>query len=233
MIAMNAPANGASLMPNRDSVTPSMKKLSFVGYLLAIAVTLFATSAHAQDICVVNGGRSTVTLNFGLVFTLAKGNIGLAGTDASQRTLGFINFPITSGAISLDTSAGQILHSGGMIFTSGTTTVRLGSLIVDTLSDNPIVSALVEVNGKFVGRVKLFDFVLPSALTLPIVPNQGAFYLSGVKLTLDDEAVGVLDQAFGYKAFAAGAEFGELQSTVFVPLSSPGIVSGPAPSKPW
>jgi hypothetical protein len=233
MIKMNAPANGPSLMPNRTSVAPSMKKLSLVAFLLAIAFTLFATSARAQDICVVNGGRSTVTLNFGLIFTLAKDNIGLAGTDSSQRTLGFINFPITSGAINLDTSAGQILHSGGMIFTSGTTTVTLDSLIVDTLSDSPSVSALVEVNGKFVGRVKLFDFVLPSSLTLPIVPNQGAFYLSGVQLTLDEEAVTALNQAIGYKAFGAGAEFGELQSMVFVPLADPGLGTGPTPPKPW
>jgi hypothetical protein len=208
-----------------------MKKLFLAAHVLAAAFTLLATSANAQDICVVNGGRSTVRLDLGLIFTLAESNIGLTGTDTSQRTLGFINFPITSGAISLDTSAGQILHSGGMILTSGTTAVTLDSLIVDTLSDNPFVTALVEINGNFVGRVKLFDFVLPSGLTLPIVPNQGAFSLSGVQLTLDDEAATALNQAFGSKAFAPGAEFGDLQSTVFVPLTAPGPVGGPVPVK--
>jgi hypothetical protein len=227
MIAKNAPTNGTSHTSNRISVTPSMKKLSVAAQVLAVAFMLIATFAHAQDICVVNGGRSTVTLNWGLVFTLAQTNIGLTGTDTSQRTLGFINFPITSGAIDLDTSAGQILHSGGLIFTSGTTTVALNSLIVDTLSDTPFVTALAEVNGKFVGRVKLFDFVLPSSLTLPIVPNQGAFSLSGAQLTLDDEAVVALNQALGHKAIALGTAFGELQSTVFVPLTASGPVSGP------
>jgi hypothetical protein len=232
MIKMNAPANSPSLMPNRISVTPSMKKLSLAAYVLAIAFMPFVTSAHAQDICVVNGGRSTVTLDWGLIFSLAEANIGLAGTETSQRTLDFINFPITSGAISLDTSEGQILHSGGMIFTSGTATVTFDSLIVDTLSDSPVVSALVEANGKFVGRVKLFDFVLPPGKSAPIVPNQGTFYLSGVQLTLDDEAVTALTQALGYKTFVAGTEFGELQSMVFVPLAAPGPVSAPVPPKP-
>jgi hypothetical protein len=231
MITKNAPINGTSHRPNRITVNPTMKKLSLAAHLLAVAVTLIATSAPAQDICVVNGGRSTVRLNVGMILTLTRTNIGMTGTDTSQRTLGFINFPITSGAISLDTSAGQILHSGGMILTSGTTTVKLESLIVDTLSDNPFVTALVEVNGNFVGRVKLFDFVSPSGSTLPIVPNQGAFYLSGVQLTLDYEAAMALNQAFGYKAFAPGADFGDLQSMVFVPLTAAGPVSGPVPVK--
>jgi len=227
MITMIAPTNETSPMPSRISAIPSMKKLS----LVAIAFTLFATSAVAQDICVVNGGRSTVTLNSGLILTLAKANIGLAGTDTSQRTLEFINFPITSGEVSLGTSAGQILHSGGMAFTSGKTTVTLDSLIVDTLSDSPFVSALLAVNGKFVGRVKLFDFVLPSVNALPIAPNQGAFYLSNVQLILDGEADAALNQAFGYPAFPAGADFGELQSMVFVPLSAPAPATGPIAQK--
>jgi hypothetical protein len=228
---MNAPTNGTSPMPNRIIVTPTMKKLAFAAHVLAVAFTLFAPPADAQNICVVNGGRSTIQLNVGLILTLAKTSIGLTGTDASQRTLGFINFPITSGAISLDTSAGQILHSGGMILTSGATTVTLDSLIVDTLGDNPFVTALVEVNGNFVGRVKLFDFVLPVGFPLPIVPNQGAFYLSGVQLTLDDQAEMALNQAFGYKAFTPGADFGDLQSMVFVPLTAAGPVGGPVPVK--
>jgi hypothetical protein len=218
-------------MAKRIMATPIMKKLVLAAQVLAAAFTLFASSAQAQNICVVNGGRSTVKLNMGLIFTMAKTSIGLTGTDTSQRTLGFINFPITSGAISLDTSAGQILHSGGMILTSGTTTVTLDSLIVDTLSENPFVTALVEVNGSFVGRVKLIDFVLPGGSALPIVPNQGAFYLADVQLTLDDEGAAALNQAFGYKAFAPGTDFGDLQSMVFVPLTAAGPVGGPVPVK--
>jgi hypothetical protein len=65
MITENALTNGTSRVPNRITINSTMKKLSLAAYVLAVAFTLHAASAQAQGISLVNGGRSTVTLNLG------------------------------------------------------------------------------------------------------------------------------------------------------------------------
>ena len=197
-----------------------MKKLSLSAAMVAAAVTLSATLAHAQDIYPVEGGRTTVTLTKSFIDTLANLNIVPAAAVTSQLYDGAIDFPITSGAISLKTAEGQILHSGGINLTDGTRVVRLDSFVYNLLSDKPYVTALVVVDGKFVGRIKLFDIMLPTDLALPIAPKSGDFFLSGVKLTLDEEAVTALNGAFATKNFKAGADAGFSLSLVFVPLSA-------------
>jgi hypothetical protein len=197
-----------------------MKTLSLAAALLAVAFTVSVTSAQAQAIYVVDGGRTTVTLTKGFIDTLA--NLNIVPTEAldSQLFNGVINFRITSGAFSLATADGQLLHSGGVNLTAGTKVVRLDSFIINTLSDKPFVTGLVIADGKFIGRIKLFDIELPSDLTLPLVAHDGNVYLSGVKLSLDEEAATALNQAFGVTAFSAGANFGYSQSLIFLPLNA-------------
>ena len=197
-----------------------MKKLSLSAAMVAAAVTLSATFAQAQDIYPVEGGRTTVTLTKGFIDTLTNLNIVPTAAVTSQLFDGAIDFPITSGAISLKTAEGQILHSGGINLTDGARAVRLDSFIINTLDDKPFVTALVAIDGKFVGRIKLFDIAPPTDLTLPIVPKSGDFFLSGVKLTLDGEAATALNGAFATKNFKTGANAGYSLSVVFVPLSA-------------
>jgi hypothetical protein len=197
-----------------------MKKLSLSAAIVATAVTLSATLAQAQDIYPVEGGRTTVTLTKGFIDTLANLNIVPTAAVTSQLYDGAIDFPITSGAISLKTAAGQILHSGGINLTDGNRAVRLDSFVFNLLSDKPFVTALVAVDGTFVGRIKLFDITLPTTLTRPIAPKSGDFFLSGVKLTLDEEAATALNGAFATKNFKTGADAGYSLSLVFVPLSA-------------
>lgn len=199
-----------------------LKKLSLAAAVMAAAASISTTSAFAQDVYVVQGGRTTVTLTKGFIDTIANNNIVATTVYGSQLYNGKIDFPITSGAVSLKTAAGQLLHSGGINLTLGSKVVRLDSFIVNTLSDQPFVTGLVIVDGKFVGRIKVFDVELPSDLTLPIVPKDGDFFLSGVKLTLDEEAATALNAAFSTKAFNPGAGFGYGLSVVFVPLAADG-----------
>ena len=201
-------------------MTRFMKGLYLAVAFLAAGFSLSATSARAQDIYVVDGGRTTKTLTKGFIDTLANLNIVPTAGNTSQLYDGVIDFPITSGAISLKTASGQLVHSGGINLTMGAKVVHLDSFIINTLSDTPFVTALVVVDGKFVGRIKLFDVELPSDLTLPIVPHDGDFFLSGVKLTLDEEAATTLNQAFSVKTFTAGSNIAHSLSLVFVPLTA-------------
>jgi hypothetical protein len=115
-----------------------------------------------------------------------------------------------------------------MKFTSGNTTVKFDGIVIDTLGSSPYVSTLLEVNGTFVGRVKLFDFALPNNFSEQIVPENGTFYLTSMKLTLDEEAASALSSAFGVRGmFAAGSEVGTWQSMVLIPLPSLSLVRPP------
>jgi hypothetical protein len=199
-----------------------LKTLSLAAAVMAAVVSISATSACAQDIYVVEGGRTTVTLTKGFIDTLANANIVATTAYGSQLFNGKVDFPITSGAVSLKTIAGQLLHSGGINLTLGSKVVRLDSLVFNTLSDKPFVTGLVIVDGKFVGRIKLFNVELPSDLTFPIVPKDGDFFLSDVKLTLDEEAATALNTAFSVKTFTTGADFGYSLSLVLLPLAADG-----------
>jgi len=209
-------------------MTLSMKKLFFTACGLAVAFTLLSTSALAQDIFAVNGGRTTVQFDVIFLSALTRGNVIPTAADTSQFVFGAMTFPITSGAISVSTKAGQIAHSGGIKLTSGKTTVKLDGLVIDTLTGSSSVSTLLEVNGIFVGRVKLFDFSLPTDVSEQIVPDNGTVYLTSVKLTLDEEAATALNRAFASKLmFIAGSDVGTLQSMALIPLPTGGLAGPP------
>lgn len=190
--------------------------------MLAAAFAFSSTLARAQDICVVEGGRTTVTLSPEFTTELASLKVTPGAVNTSQLYGSKVFFPITSGAFSLDSARGQILHSGGITLTEGKTEVKLESFIINTLDEKPFVTGLVIANGKFLGRVKVFDLELPSDLVLPIDPKDGDFFLSDVKLTLSGEAASALNDAFNVSAFAGGEVVGHSLSLVLVPLSADG-----------
>jgi hypothetical protein len=199
-----------------------LSKLIFATATAAVALTLSATPSYAQKIYVVEDGRTTLTMSKVLLADLAT--IGATATPVagSQLLNNQIYFPITSGAISLETAAGQMLHSGGVNINTATKQVKLDSFIVNTIGEESFVTALVVVDGKFLGRIKMFDLTLPSNLTLPIVPKSGDFFLGGVGWNLDPEGAAALNDAFGTKIFADDLFIGDSLSLVFVPLNADG-----------
>ncbi len=116
-------------------------------------------------------------------------------------------FPVTGGALDLANAKGEILHSGGLKFAKGETTVTVSGFIIDTTGTTPVLTGLAAVNGSVVGRIPLFDIGLPSTLTLPL-PEKRRFSLSDVTLKLRAEAAGALNTAFSVTAFTAGLDIG-------------------------
>lgn len=197
-------------------------KLTFAAAITAVALTLSASSAYAQKIYVVEDGRTTLTMS--KVFFADLAAIGATPTPVagSQLLDNQIYFPITSGAISLQTAEGQILHSGGININTTTKQVKFDSFIVNTIGEESFVTALVVVDGKFLGRIKVFDLTLPADLTLPVVPKNGDFFLAGVRWNLDPEGAAALNDAFATKVFADNAFIGDSLSLIFVPLNADG-----------
>jgi hypothetical protein len=200
-----------------------MKKLPLVASLVAIALTLSATFARAQGIYVVQGGRTTVTLSDAFLADLTTLKITPTAIYSSQIYENKVFFPITSGGIKLANAAGQIEHSGGITLTAGTKEIRLDSFILTTTGEQPYITAFAVANGKFIGRINLFDVELSSDLKLPLTPENGDFFLSGSKLNLDPAGASALNDAFGAKTFEDNLYVGYAGSVVFVPLSADGL----------
>jgi hypothetical protein len=177
-------------------------------FAVAALVTVLSPLSQAQKTKTIDRGRTTVALSSG--FVSALGSLGVTpGTVGPTRLYsGTVDFPVTGGAIDLDTAAGQILHSGGLTLTAGSTEVVLQSFIIDTTGAAPVITGLVSVDGKLLGRLPLFDLALPSGLTLPLKPADGLIILKGVGVTLDSTAAGALNSVFNVSAFKGGFGIG-------------------------
>jgi hypothetical protein len=197
-------------------------KMSLAVSALAAVLALASTTAVAQTTDTIEGGRTSVTLSS--TFVNALGSLGLTpGTVNPTRLVnGVVDFPITSGAIELDNASAQILHSGGLTLTKGSTKVVLESFIIDTTGSAPVITGLVVDNGKLLGRVQLFDLALPSDVTLPLQPECGSITLNGVVVTLDGTAASALNGIFNANgAFTSGFPIGTAQVIALVPRNYP------------
>jgi len=200
-----------------------VKKLCLAAAILVSALTFSANAAQAQSIYPIEGGRTTVTFTDGFLSELGSLKVTPAAVYGSQLYGSKIFFPITSGAVSLDSARGQIVHSGGIALTAGSTEVRAESFIISILDDKAaFITALVVANGRFAGRIKLFDIELPSDITLPLDPKDGDFFLSDVKVKLSTEGAAALNDAFNVTGFNGGQVVGNSLSLVFTPLSADG-----------
>ena len=192
-------------------------KTCFPRVVTTFAVALFATVAIAQNTRTIHSGRTSVKLSSTLTTALTDLNVKVGDIDPTEIEESTATFPITGGAIDLDTAAGNILHSGGLTLSADGTKVRLQSFIIDTTTATPMLTGLVVVNGKLVGRLPLFDLSLPAGFSLPLHLAEGRLVLSGVGLTLDAQAAAALNAVFKVSAFKGGLAIGtaSVKASVF------------------
>jgi hypothetical protein len=200
-------ASRSELNRTRNLKMRITSRLSLAAPIVALAMLVSTNNASAQKTETIEGGRTTVALASG--FVSALGSLGVTPGTVSPTHLykGTVNFPVTGGAIDLDTAASQILHSGGLTLTAGQTKVTLQSFIIDT-TGSPVITGLVSVDGKLLGRLPLFNLSLPSGITLPLRPYVGQIILKGVGVTLNSTAAGALNSVFHVSAFAGGFNIG-------------------------
>jgi hypothetical protein len=185
----------------------SISRSFHIGLIMVVFFTL-SMAARAQNTDTVEAGRTTVTLASS--FVSALGSLGVTpGTIGPTELRGSrVDFPITGGAFDLDTALGQVLHSGGLTLTAGSTEVRLQSFIIDTTGSAPLITGLVVVDKKLVGRLPLFNLALPSGFTLPVKPEHNAFREEGIGVTLTTTAASALNTVFGVTALSGGLDIG-------------------------
>src|SRR5579871_4144706 len=98
-------------------------KSMFPRIAATVAVALFSTAVFAQKTHTLYHGQTTVKLSSTLTTALADLNVHVGTVAPTEIEEGAAEFPITGGAIDLDTAAGNILHSGGLTLTAGETKV--------------------------------------------------------------------------------------------------------------
>jgi len=186
----------------------SVKKL-FAPLAMMVVFALTSGSALAQKTRIFQFGSTNVNLSSGFVDALQTLNV-TPGVIAPTQLVGTqVNFPIIGGAIDLDTALGNIEHSGGLTLTAGKTVLGIQNFTIDTTGATPVITGLAVLNGAVVGRITLFDVVLPSNFKLPIQEHFGCvFYLTGVTVNLDASAATTLNQIFGTNAFTGGINIG-------------------------
>ena len=190
-----------------------MSRVSVAAPVMAFAILISAIHASAQKTETIEGGRTTVALAAGFVSALESLDV-TPGTVAPTRLHnGTVDFPVIGGAIDRETAVSQTLHSGGLTLIAGKTAVTLQSFIIDTTS-SPMITGLVSVDGKLLGRLPLFDLALPSGITLPLKLHDNRILLRGVAVTLDSAAAEALNSVFHVSAFQGGFNIGTAKVAV-------------------
>ena len=126
-----------------------------------------------------------------------------------------VAFPIPTGELDATGPKLEILHSGGLTLTAGSTRVALTSFIIENLGGKLQLTGVVKSNNDIVGRIPLFDIELTSAPQIS-QPIGGRFFgfsfsnlsIRGAKVTLAEPAAKALNAAFGVSAFTKGFPIG-------------------------
>ena len=188
-------------------------KAVFPSILATVAFTVMAAGLPAQQTKTLFTGRTSVKLSSTFTGALSSLGVSVGRVFPTEIEYGTANFPVTGGAIDLDTASGNILHSGGLTLKAGDTKVTLQSFIIDTTS-SPMITGLVSVDGKLLGRLPLFDLALPSGITLPLKLHDNRILLRGVVVTLDSAAAEALNSVFHVSAFQGGFNIGTAKVAV-------------------
>jgi hypothetical protein len=181
-----------------------LAKTAILGLTLVLA-----TSAVQAQTKTIGFGRTSVALSSGFVSALHTLGLTPGVVRPSDLEDGKVAFPVTGGVIDLQTARGEISHSGGLTLTAGSTEVLLQSFTIDTTGSSPVLTGLVVVDDKLVGRLPLFNLQLPAGLSLPLKPSaEGVLRLKGVGVTLTSTAAAALNGVFKTNALAGGFEIG-------------------------
>lgn len=191
---------------------------------IAVVVTLtLATTvaAQAQATSTIEYGRTTLifapSFTSGIAGLGAQlGGVGFSSVDSS----GTIVFPVVGGAVDLQTSQAQIDHIGGISVNANGLQLRLQNFVVDS-TNSLVLTAILVVNNKLVGRIPLFDLAPPAGTSLPLPTTAGVLQINGFNVTFNATGASRINAIFGNNAIPAGMLVGTLNLyAVLSPSSS-------------
>lgn len=192
------------------------------------SLALAATATAAVAVAAPAAAAPSVQLTLGVTqvalsseFVGALGALGVTPDNVLPGALyttsrgARVAFPIPTGELDGDGPKLEILHSGGLTLTAGSTRVALTSFIIENLGGQLQLTGVVKANDSIVGRIPLFDIALTQAPSLSDPAKRGLFgirsaqlTIKGANVTLTDDAAGALNGVFGVSAFTAGFPIG-------------------------
>ena len=185
--------------------------------LLLVTCSCTSSALFAQQARTIDGGLTTVQLSSTFVSALSSLDVTPGVVQPTHLSDGVVSFPITGGAVDLDTAKGNVLHSGGLTLTAHGTEVRLQSFIIDTTSKPLVITGLVVVDGRVLGRIPLFDLSLPSGVSWPLLAADGLkLDVKGFGVVLDPQAAAALNSVYSVKAFKGGLDIGTAEVDAFL-----------------
>ncbi|QYO63994.1 hypothetical protein [Leptolyngbya sp. 7M] len=146
-------------------------------------------------------GQTSVALSTELVNALGTLNVQASGFGNTRIQNGIASFAITGGAVDLDRTKVEIIHSGGLTLRAGSTEVNLTDFVITNLNGQTILTGLVIVNGDIVTRAPLFNLEVGSIATSK-KQGRNNLDINNVDITLNDAAASVLNQIFNVTAFS-------------------------------
>ena len=198
-----------------------MKSIIQKALVTVTLVLATAAGAHAQNTATVEYGRTV--LAFDPSFTSAIGSLGatIGGVGfSSVDSNGVIVFPVVSGALDLQTGRGEVLHLGGISVAANGLQLRLQNLVLDT-TGSPVLTAVLVVNNKLIGRIPLFDVSVPASTSLPLQTTVGVLQINGFGVRFNATGAATLNAVFGNNAIPAGLLVGTMNVyTVISPSAS-------------
>lgn len=168
----------------------------------------FVSQTQAEPTVRLTDGSTTVQLSTDLVDALGTLNVTPGVTEPGTLTDdGVATFPIVSGALDLESSIGEISHTGGLTLTSAdeSAVVDLFDFIIDNTGDQLVMTGLAGLNDDLAGRFPLFTLDFSTA---QVDTSDTDLTVTGVVLGLTAEGAAALNAAFGVTAFTEGINIG-------------------------
>lgn len=175
--------------------------VGLAGAAPAAAATAAPTSAQYvqksdDDKVDVEGGRTVVRIEKGILDAIAKEDIDVKVTDgAKARRDGRFSFKIVDGSVVLKTAAGTIEHEGGLEFSKGDKEIEVSDFIIDTVKG--VLTA--RVNGTDT-RVELFKLDTKKT-KISFNDDKDILTAESVQLTLTDGASDAINDALDVDLF--------------------------------
>jgi len=173
--------------------------------VIAALLPLGSMALHAQNAKQLTSGTTTLTLDSNLLLGLQAASITVTPAAPATGTSNSATFPVATGGVDMDTLIGVVYTSGGLTFSSSSTTVTLSQFAILSQPDQkPVMYALVTLNGKVEGLVGAFNIDGNFTNT-----SSGAtLTLNNLTIALSQLGANLLNTSFGGTIFSGGQTVG-------------------------
>lgn len=177
-------------------------QLSFAVIILSVLIS----QTRAEPTVRLSDGVTTVQLGENFIGGLEGLGVTPVAIEPGTLNDGIAIFPVVAGGLDLETTIGDIFHSGGLSLSAADgTIVELFNFIIDNSEDQPVLTALGTLNGDLAGRFPLFNLDFSSAL---VETSEMDVLITDVVLSLTANGAAGLNAAFDVDAFSENANIG-------------------------